>query len=104
MGDDHFPWSELTVQLSWSDFLENQFTKSLGFPLGVNRMWTKRNHHAPNSECVDSLNLCPQRKVLKKQIKFDHSLLIIFSSPTSSSSSSSSSLSSSQNPLDHVSG
>ena len=27
--------------------------KALGPSLGVNRMWTKKNDHAPKSECVD---------------------------------------------------
>ena len=53
------PWKFSIVRLdgpiSRSDFLKNQFTKLLGSSLGVNRMWTKRNHHAPKSECVDFL-------------------------------------------------
>ena len=49
MEDGLFPWSDLMVQLPWPDFLENQFTKPLGPSLGVNRMWIKKNDHAPRS-------------------------------------------------------
>ena len=55
MEDGLFSWSDLMVQLPWSDFLKNQFTKPLGSSLGVNQMWTKRNDHAPKSECADFL-------------------------------------------------
>jgi hypothetical protein len=37
---------------SWSDFLKNQSLKFLGSSLGVNRMWIKKNDHAPRSACV----------------------------------------------------
>ena len=41
--------------------------------------------HAPKNECVDSFFLqyiCPTRVVLKEiKTKFDHSLVVIFSSP-----------------------
>jgi hypothetical protein len=30
MEDDLFPWADFMVQLSWSEFFKNQFTKSLG--------------------------------------------------------------------------
>lgn len=40
------------VRLTRSNFLENQFTKSVGPSLGVNCTWTKRNEHAPKSECA----------------------------------------------------
>jgi hypothetical protein len=36
MEDGIFSWYDLMVQLSWFVFLENQFTKSLGFSRGVN--------------------------------------------------------------------
>ena len=46
--------SDFMVQLPWSDLLKtNQFTKPLGPSLDVNRMWTKRNDHAPKSECAN---------------------------------------------------
>jgi hypothetical protein len=68
--------------LPWSNSLKTQFTKALGPSLGVNQMWTKRNGHAPRSECVDFLNICPKKA--DKKNKFDHSLsflVFIFSSP-----------------------
>ena len=73
-----FPWSDFIVQLSWSDFLKNQFIKPLDPSLDVNRMWTRMDDHAPKSECVDFLNICPKKIVLKKiknkKITFDHTL------------------------------
>ena len=72
------------VQLSWSNFLKNQFTKPLGPSLGLSRMWTKRNDHAPKSECVDFFNICPKKAVLKKNSSLTilfSSLKFIFSSP-----------------------
>ena len=57
MKSDHggwlLPWSNSMVQLPWSNFLKIQFTNSLGPSLGVNRMWTKKNDHAPKSESAD---------------------------------------------------
>ena len=44
----------------------------LGPSLGVNQMWTKRNDHAPKSECANVLRYAPKSQ-LKKKIKFDHS-------------------------------
>ena len=35
LEDGMFPWSDFMVQLSWSNFLKNQFTKPLGPSLGV---------------------------------------------------------------------
>ena len=32
-------------------FLEYKFTKALSPSLGVHQTWTKRNDHAPESEC-----------------------------------------------------
>jgi hypothetical protein len=32
-------------------------------------MWTKRNHHAPKSECVEFFNSCPTRAVLMMKKK-----------------------------------
>jgi hypothetical protein len=55
------------VPLSWSDCLENQFTKLLGPSLGVNQMWTKKNDYASKNECADFLNTCPKRAVLKER-------------------------------------
>ena len=47
-------------------FIDNQFTKPSGPSLGVNRMWTKKNDHAPKNECADFFNTCPKRAPLKK--------------------------------------
>ena len=62
MEDGIFPWSDL-----WSYFHGHSYEnlKPLGPSLGVNRMWTKRNDHAPKSECVDFFNICPKRAVLE---------------------------------------
>ena len=43
--------------ISWSNFhglisLKKKSTKLLGPSLGVTRMWTKKNDHAPKNECV----------------------------------------------------
>ena len=61
MEDGLFPWSSLMVNILCSDFLKNQFTKPLGLSLGVNRMWSKKNDHAPKSECVDYLKIYAQK-------------------------------------------
>ena len=45
--------------------------------LGVSRIWTKRNDHAPKSECADFLKYMPKNDSFEIQIKnkFDHSLV-----------------------------
>jgi hypothetical protein len=53
MKDGLFMWSDLMVQLSWSNFFKDQFTKSLSLSLGVNQMCTKRIDHAPRNGCAD---------------------------------------------------
>ena len=68
-------WADFMVQFAWSHFLINQFTKPLGLSLGVNQMWTKKNDHAPKSECYDLFNICPKRAFLKK----NSSLIILLS-------------------------
>ena len=78
------PWNRTMENdlFSWSNFndpnsVKSQFTKSLGPSLGVNCMWTKRNDHAPKSECVDFfLNICSKREVLRKK---NSSLTILLS-------------------------
>ena len=62
------------VQLPWSNSLKTQFTKPLGPSLGVNQMRTKRNDHAPKSECADFLEIYAQKRQIKKIDKFDHSV------------------------------
>ena len=57
-------------------FFLNQFAKCLGPSLGVNRMWTKKNDHAPKNECADFLNICPKKENLKRK---NSSLIIFFS-------------------------
>ena len=72
------------AQLPRSDFLKNQFTKLLGPPLDVNRMWTKRNDHAPKRERTDFINIPSKRTILKKNQGLTillSSLVFIFSSP-----------------------
>ena len=68
----------------WSDFLKNQFIQSLGSSLGVNRMWIKRNDHAPKSECADFLSRRPKKGSfeLKKESKFDRSFCLLLISST----------------------
>ena len=46
------PW-KMVFSHSPISFQKKQFTKSLGPSLGVNWIWTKRDGHAPKSECVD---------------------------------------------------
>ena len=51
---------------SWCDFSKkNQFTKSSGSSLGVNRMWTKKNDYAPKRECAAFFNICSKRAIPK---------------------------------------
>ena len=83
MEDGIFSWYDLMVQLSWFVFLENQFTKSLGFSRGVNWMWTKSNDHArKNERVVFFFYICSKRVVIKNYsltiLLF--SLVFIFSS------------------------
>ena len=61
MEDGLFPCSDFIVQLPWSDFLENQFTKFLGSSLGVNQMWINKNDHPPQKGCAIFLDICPKR-------------------------------------------
>ena len=69
MGDGLFPWSDSMVQLPWSNFFfKYQFTKPLGPLLGVNRMWTKRNHHAPKNECAGFFTICPKSTFEKVKV------------------------------------
>ena len=68
MEDGLFSWSDLMVQLPWYDFfLKTQFTKFLGPSLGVNQMWTKRNGHAPKSECVGFFSYMPKNSNFGKE-------------------------------------
>jgi hypothetical protein len=43
---------------------------------GINRMWTKRNDHAPKNECDNFFYICSKRAILKIKIK----LIILLSS------------------------
>ena len=50
--------------------LAKSICKVFGPSLGVIRMWTKRNDHAPKSECADVFNVSLKRAILKKnQVK-----------------------------------
>ena len=51
----------------------------LGPSLGVNRMWTKRNDHALESEIVASIEYLPSFKKLWKKTKKKSSLIILLS-------------------------
>ena len=48
MEEGLFQWSKFMVRL-----LEKYVLKALGPSLGVNQVWTKKNDHASESECVD---------------------------------------------------
>ena len=57
---DHRRWSFTMVRLHafMVQFLKKKikkFTKPLGPSLGGNRVWTKRNDHAPTIKCVNFL-------------------------------------------------
>ena len=75
----HGPWSWTMEdkffhgQLPWSNFFKKKFTKSLGTTLGV---MTKRNDHAPKSECAKLFLICAQNWQFKEKFKFDHSLVL----------------------------
>ena len=71
MEDGLFPWSNF--------FPKIKIRKPLGPSVGVNQMWTQRNDHASNSDCVDFCNICP-KKVLLKEKKKKLSLTILLSS------------------------
>jgi hypothetical protein len=60
------PWSNFHGPISSK---KNQVTKPLGPSLGVNRMWTKRSDHAPESECV--FLVYANKRVVLKILKFD---------------------------------
>ena len=71
-GGCPFPWSNF--------FSKIKIRKPLGPSVGVNQMWTQRNDHASNSDCVDFCNICPKKVLLKEKrkkekTKFDHSLV-----------------------------
>ena len=65
------PWKMVILHGSTSMvryFKKKRFIKYLGFSLGVNQMWIKRNDHAPKSECVDFSNIRPKKVVSEKKI------------------------------------
>ena len=83
-GLHHAPWSRTMEDglFPWSNFLENQFTKPLGPSLGADRMWTKRNGHAPKNECVLSyLNISPNGSFEKAKVRPFPCLLLSSSPP-----------------------
>ena len=45
--------------------------------IGVSQLWTKRNDHAPKSECADYFNICPKKGSFEK-LKFDHSFVFYY--------------------------
>jgi hypothetical protein len=126
MEDGFLPWSDLVVQLPWVQFLKNnQFTKFLGPSLVVNQMWTKRNDHAPKSDCVDFFLNMPKNDSLKKfpsltillfshafiffslkkiQYKFIIIMIFLYHGPLPFSTWAPLLPLPQQNPLDHVSG
>ena len=73
-GLHHEPWSPTMEDglFSWSNFLKNQFTKSLGLTLGANQMWIKRNDHASKNEWT--YYFYAHKWQFWNKFKFDHSL------------------------------
>jgi hypothetical protein len=69
MGDGLFHGSEFMVQLPCSNLLKNQFKKPLGPSLGVNRMWTKKNGHAPRSKMCWFFYIYASKKAILKRKK-----------------------------------
>ena len=67
------------VQLPWPNLLTNQFIRPLGPSLGVNRTWTKRNDHAPKSECVDFFIIYVQKGSFEKKGKWSRSITLLLS-------------------------
>ena len=71
---DHEGWPFSMVQLdgptSMVRFLKKAIYKAFG-PLTrcIHRMWTKRNDHAPKSECVDFLIYAQKGQFWKKNLK-----------------------------------
>ena len=51
--------------------------KALGPSLGVNRMWTKKNDHAPKSAWADFFNTCTKRIFLEKNQVWPFSCLLL---------------------------
>jgi hypothetical protein len=61
---------------------KNQFTKLLGPSLGVNRMWTKRNDHAPKvKNLIDFFKYMSRNDIFGENLKFDYFFVFISSSP-----------------------
>ena len=87
-GLHYKPWSRTMEEglFQWSNFLKKSILKALSPSLGVNRMWTKKNDHAPKSECADFILIYAQKgHFWKEKKKFAHSLvfswaLLVFTS------------------------
>ena len=58
----------------------NQFTKPLGPDLGVNRMWMRRNDHAPKVNVLIFFYYV-QKGSFEKKIKFDYSFVFSWLHP-----------------------
>ena len=61
-----FSWSNLMVQISWSDPLKKSIYKAFGPLTRCNSMWTKRNDQASKGECVGFLNISPKLAIFRK--------------------------------------
>ena len=61
MDHEAGPWKRAFFNglSSWSDFLKKLVLKALGPSLGVNRMWTKKNDHAPKRTFLKKIQICP---------------------------------------------
>jgi hypothetical protein len=82
MKDDFFPWSDLTVQHPWSNFFKKSTYKAFG-PLTRCKPNVDQEgiDHAPKVDVLIFEYMPKKGSFEKKQIKFDHSLVFIFSSP-----------------------
>ena len=69
-------WTMEDGLFPWSNFLKEQFTKSLGPSLGANWMWTKRNDHAPKVNVLIFFYMCFKKGSFEKS----SSLTIVLSS------------------------
>ena len=92
VGLHHGLWCRITEYglYSWSnlpqsDLCKNQFTKPLGSSLGVNRMWTKKNDHAPKVNVLIFLIFVQEGQFWEKnqnqkiqKIRFDHSIVFSY--------------------------
>ena len=86
MVDGLFLWSDLMVQLPWSHFIKNHFTKFLGLSVGEIECGPRgmRMHQKVNV-LIFFWYISRKGHFGKNKIKFDHSLVFVFSFPQKNS-------------------